>query len=79
MVLRCCGDELEPEFLSLAIEMGELPDESAPLVGFESVLDVFLALGHHEVDEAGKFARGGGDGWRRGCPYGPVAHDAWRR
>ena len=38
--------------------MSELPVEAPLLVGADALLDVFLAFGHHEVDEAGEFAGG---------------------
>ena len=51
-------DELEAELLGLAVEMSELPVEAPFLVGADALLDVFLAFGHHQVDEAGEFASG---------------------
>ena len=57
VVLRC-RDELEPEFSGLAVEMSELSVEAPLLVGVDALLDVFLAFGHHEVDQAGEFAGG---------------------
>ena len=32
------------------------------LIGVHALFDIFLAPGDHQVDEAGKLARGGGDG-----------------
>ena len=44
--------------LGLAVEMSELPVEAPLLVGADALLDVFLAFGHHQVDQAGEFAGG---------------------
>ena len=41
-----------------ACKMSELPVEAPLLVGADALLDVFLAFGHHQVDEAGEFAGG---------------------
>ena len=49
---------MEPEFSGLAVQMSELSVEAPLLVGVDPLLDVFLALGHHEVDQAGEFAGG---------------------
>ena len=41
--------------------MSELPIETPLLVGVDAPFDVFLALGHHDVDKAGEVAGGGLD------------------
>ena len=56
----------------MAVEMSELSVEAPLLVGVDALLDVFLAFGHHEVDQAGEFA--GGRLYGHEFRAGSVAH-----